>query len=63
MIAVSVRPSASSVARIAPTRPSIMSEGATTSAPARACESATSAIRATEASLSIVSPSNTPQWP
>ena len=33
-----LRPSSSSAARIAPTRPSIMSLGATTSAPARACE-------------------------
>ena len=40
MIGRSLKPSASSCARSAPTRPSIMSLGATTSAPARACETA-----------------------
>ena len=37
------KPSASSAWRIAATRPSIMSEGATMSAPARACETAVAA--------------------
>ena len=36
-MAVSVWPEASSAARIAPTWPSIMPDGATTSAPASAC--------------------------
>ena len=44
-IAVSWNPSPSSARRIAPTRPSIMSEGATASAPARAWERATRASR------------------
>ena len=37
MITVSVNPSSSSAPRMAATRPSIMSEGATMSAPASAC--------------------------
>ena len=47
MIGVSLKPSSSSAARIAPTRPSIMSLGATMSAPARACETAVCAISST----------------
>ncbi len=61
---MSGKPSPSSSARIAPTRPSIMSEGATTSAPARAWLTAVRASSSTEASLSTVcSPFSTPQWP
>ena len=63
MIATSSKRAASSAARIAPTRPSIMSEGATTSAPASACETATRASRPTVASLTMTSPSTIPQWP
>ena len=63
MIATSSKRSASSAARSAPTRPSIMSEGATTSAPASACETATRASRPTVASLSTSPPSTRPQWP
>ena len=54
MIGVSARPSSSSAARIAPTRPSIMSLGATTSAPARAWLTAVRASSSSEASLSTV---------
>ena len=39
-MAVRSKPRSSSVLRIAATRPSIMSDGATTSAPATACDSA-----------------------
>ena len=54
MIGVSPKPSSSSAARIAPTRPSIMSLGATTSAPARAWETAVRASSSSDASLSTV---------
>ena len=63
MIATSEWPSSSSWERIAPTRPSIMSLGATTSAPASACEIAVLASSSIVMSLST-SPSRTmPQWP
>ena len=63
MIGVSGWPSSSSWWRIIPTRPSIMSEGATTSAPASACEIAVFASSSIVMSLST-SPSRTkPQWP
>ena len=52
MIGVSVKPSASSAERSAPTRPSIMSLGATASAPARAWETAVRASSSSDASLS-----------
>ena len=64
MIGVSLKPSSSSAARIAPTRPSIMSLGAITSAPERACDTAVRAWSSTEASLSISPSSRTiPQCP
>src|SRR5712691_9127700 len=53
----------SSVSRMAPTRPSIMSDGATMSAPARACESACSARIFTVESFATSLFSTTPQWP
>src|SRR5579875_2317275 len=63
----SAKPSPSSSSRMARTRPSIMSDGATTSAPARAWLTAVRASSSTEASLSIVcaapSATSTPQWP
>ena len=63
MIGTSEWPSSSSWKRIAPTRPSIMSLGATASAPASACEIAVRASSSTVMSLST-SPSRTnPQWP
>ena len=40
MIATCVKPASSSASRMRPTRPSIMSDGATMSAPAAACDSA-----------------------
>ena len=49
--------------RIAATRPSIMSDGATMSAPATACDSAACASCMTVTSLTISSPSTMPQWP
>ena len=59
-----MNPSASSSARIAPTRPSIMSLGATMSAPARAWLTAARASSSSEASLSTPpSARTTPQWP
>ena len=64
MIGVSARPCSSSAARIAPTRPSIMSLGATTSAPAAAWETAVRASSSSVASLSTTpSARSTPQWP
>ena len=44
-------------------RPSIMSEGATTSAPALACATASAARIFSVGSLSTYSPLRTPQWP
>ena len=54
MIGTSARPSSSSAARITPTRPSIMSLGAITSAPARAWLVAVRASSSSEPSLSTV---------
>ena len=53
-----MKPSSSSAVRIAPTRPSIMSDGATMSAPARACESASRASSSSVASLSTSLPAH-----
>ncbi len=63
MIAVSVRPSLSSDERIAATRPSIMSDGATMSAPAAAWERAVSARSSRVRSFSTTPSRRTPQWP
>src|SRR5947207_8720490 len=64
MIGSSLWPSASSWERRAPTRPSIMSLGATTSAPAFAWEMAVLASSSRLMSLSICpSGRTTPQWP
>ena len=64
MIGVSLRPCSSSAARSAPTRPSIMSLGASASAPAAACETAVRASSSSVASLSTTPSSrSTPQWP
>src|SRR5919201_2044019 len=52
-----------SASRIAPTRPSIMSLGATTSAPASTWLTAVRASSSSVASLSTSSPSRTLQWP
>ena len=52
-----VNPASSRASRIAPTRPSIMSEGATQSAPALACETAWRHRNSTVSSLRI-SPSS-----
>ena len=64
MIAVLVNPSSSSAPRIAATRPSIMSDGATMSTPARAYVSAVFASTSSVRSLST-SPASSmiPQWP
>ena len=48
---------------MAATRPSIMSEGATMSAPARACETAEAASHSSVASLSTSPSTILPQWP
>ena len=64
MIGVSDRPCSSSAARSAPTRPSIMSLGATASAPASAWETAVRASSSSVWSLSTTPSSrSTPQWP
>ncbi len=67
MIGMSVKPSSSSAARIVPTRPSIMSEGAMMSAPARAWDTAVRASSSSVASLSTTTPPvlsrSTPQCP
>src|SRR6266566_3456236 len=63
MIPTRSRLRSSSSFRMAATRPSIMSDGATKSAPATACESAASATCATVTSLRISSPSRMPQCP
>src|SRR5439155_16953994 len=64
---VLVNPAVSRALRIAPTRPSIMSDGATMSAPARACDTAVAASHLRVSSLSTypsTSPSTIfPQWP
>ena len=59
----SSKPRASSPCLMAPTRPSIMSDGATTWAPASACDTAVSTRWSTVTSLRMVSPSRMPQWP
>ena len=48
---------------MAPTRPSIMSDGATTSAPASACDTAVRASSSRVGSLRTVPSSTMPQWP
>ena len=63
MIGVSAKQASSSASRMAPTRPSIMSEGATMSAPASACETAVRASSSSVGSLRTVPSSTTPQWP
>src|SRR6058998_2452923 len=63
MIGRWAKPAASRAVRIAPTRPSIMSEGAITSAPARACASASAASSSRVGSLSTSPSFTTPQWP
>ena len=64
MIGVSLRPCSSSAARSAPTRPSIMSLGASASAPAAASDTAVRARSSSVASLSTTPSSrSTPQWP
>ena len=63
MMPVWLQPASSSASRMRPTRPSIMSDGATMSAPATACDSAARASSSTVASLTISSPARTPQWP
>ena len=55
---MSANPFSSSAERIAPTRPSIMSLGATMSAPARACDTASRASSSSVASLSTSPSSN-----
>ena len=64
MIGVAPKPASSSPARIAATRPSIMSDGATMSAPASACETASRTSSASVASLSTSPVAvTTPQCP
>ena len=62
---VPVKPAASSARRMAPMRPSIMSDGATRSTPARACSTAIWQRMPTVRSLSTSLPSgvSTPSWP
>ena len=55
MIATCSKPRSSSAWRMAPTRPSIMSDGATMSAPAAACDTAARTSCSTVASLAISS--------
>src|SRR6266542_1625696 len=62
-MAVRSNPFSSRARRIAATRPSIMSEGATTSTPALACDSAAFARSGSVASLSTSPSRITPQWP
>ena len=64
MIATSSKPRASRACRMAPTRPSIMSDGATTSAPASACDECRShqqldASGSSRGCLAV----DMPQWP
>jgi len=63
MIGTRLKLFSSRVSRISATRPSIMSDGATMSAPALAWDRAVRAIRSREASLSMHSPSTQPQCP
>ena len=60
---MSVRPSSSSALRMAATRPSIMSLGATMSAPHSACVTAILASSSRVTSLSTSPSWTTPQWP
>ena len=62
-MARSAKPAASRARRIAPTRPSIMSEGAITWAPARAWETAIRASSSRVGSFCTSPPATTPQWP
>jgi hypothetical protein len=62
-MSVSQRPSLSSAARMRPMRPSIMSDGASTSAPAEASSRDWSIRRSMVASLSTQPRSSTPSWP
>ncbi len=61
MIGTSTRLDSSRASRIAPTRPSIMSDGATMTAPASAWETATRAINSSDGSFFTVPSSTTPQ--
>ncbi len=63
MMGVLRNPAASSAARIAATRPSIMSDGATMSAPASAWLTAVRASSPSVRSLSTSQPSRMPQCP
>ena len=63
MMMVSGRPSSSSALRMAATRPSIMSLGATMSAPLSACVTAILASSSRVTSLRISPSCITPQWP
>src|SRR5688572_4417422 len=63
MIPTCSKPRSSNACRIAATLPSIMSDGATKSAPATACDSATWTRCETVTSLTISSPSRMPQCP
>mmetsp|Transcript_115625 Transcript_115625/g.327695 ORF Transcript_115625/g.327695 Transcript_115625/m.327695 type:complete len:229 (-) Transcript_115625:23-709(-) len=64
MIPTSVKPASSSAARMAPTRPSIMSLGLTKSAPASACETACLQSWCTVSSFMTTPSERTmPSWP
>ena len=64
MMGTPEKPFSSSVSRMASTRPSIMSEGATMSAPARTCDNAACESRSRVGSFWISPPLCTrPQWP
>ena len=56
-------PVSSSASRIARTRPSIMSLGATTSAPASTCDTAVRASTSSDGSFAISPSTRIPQWP
>ena len=64
MMGTCEKPASSNAERSAPTRPSIMSDGATMSAPARAWLTASAARSPSVSSLSTPPrSSSTPQWP
>ncbi len=63
MMTVSVSPSSSRALRMAATRPSIMSLGATMSAPFSACVTAIFARSSSVTSLRTSPSCTTPQWP
>jgi hypothetical protein len=63
MIATPSKPRSSNAFLIAPTRPSIMSDGATISAPAVACDTAARTSCSTVTSLATSCPARMPQWP